>query len=82
MLSRETLEKYRSMSRAERFKLAREMTQAAIPYLLRGSPEQVSRRFEYLRRENDLANFNILSAIARTRPASKPSGDKSRSGTL
>jgi hypothetical protein len=67
MLSRETLESYRRMTNVERLKLTFKMIDEAIPYLLRGTPEQVARRFELLRRENDLRNRNMLEAIARTR---------------
>ena len=44
-----------------------EMIEAAIPYLLRGTPEQVDRRFELLRRQNDERNRRMLEGIARTR---------------
>lgn len=70
MLSRETLEMYRRMTTAERLKLALEMSDAAFPYLLKGTPEQVDRRFELLRRQNDERNRRMLEAIARTK---KPS---------
>lgn len=67
MLSRETLERYRRMTTAERLKLAMKMTDEATPYLLRGTPEQVARRFELLRRQNDERNRRMLEGIARTR---------------
>jgi hypothetical protein len=67
MLSRETLEHYRRMTTAERLKLAMKMTDEATPYLLRGTPEQVARRFELLRRQNDERNRRMLEGIARTR---------------
>ena len=35
-------------------------------YLLKGTPEQVDRRFELLRRQNDERNRRMLEAIART----------------
>ena len=66
MLSRETLEMYRRMTTAERLKLAIEMSDAALPYLLKGTPEQVDRRFELLRRQNDERNRRMLEGIART----------------
>ena len=66
MLSRETLEMYRRMTTAERLKLALEMSDAATPYLLKGTPEQVDRRFELLRRQNDERNRRMLEGIART----------------
>lgn len=67
MLSRETLERYRRMTNAERLKLTLEMIRENTPYLLRGTPEQVARRFELLRRQNDERNLRMLTAIARTR---------------
>ena len=66
MLSRETLEMYRRMTTAERLKLALEMSDAAMPYLFKGTPEQVDRRFELLNRQNDERNRRMLEAIART----------------
>lgn len=66
MLSRETLEMYRRMTTAERLKLALEMSDAAMPYLFKGTPEQVARRFELLNRQNDERNRRMLEAIART----------------
>ena len=70
MLSRETLESYRRMTPSERLRLTLEMIRAETPYLLRGTPEQVDRRFELLRRQNDERKFLMLSAIARTREPS------------
>jgi hypothetical protein len=67
MLSKESLDGYRRMTTAERLRLVEEMIHTETPYLLRGTPEQVDRRFELLRRQNDQRNFSILSAIARTR---------------
>lgn len=67
MLSRESLEQYRRMTPAERFRLTAQMIEAEIPYLLRGTPEQVDRRFELLRRQNDERNRRMLTGIARTR---------------
>ncbi|HQU43704.1 MAG: hypothetical protein B7Z73_16340 [Planctomycetia bacterium 21-64-5] len=67
MLSRETLERYRRMTTAERLKLTMKMTDEATPYLLRGTPEQVDRRFELLRRQNNERNRRMLEGIARTR---------------
>ena len=67
MLSKESLESYRRMAVNERWQLVKEMIRTETPYLLRGTPEQVDRRFELLRRQNDERNFLMLSAIARTR---------------
>jgi hypothetical protein len=67
MLSRETLEEYRRMTPGQRLKLTVQMMDENIPYLFRGTPEQVDRRFELLRRQNDERNLRMLTAIARTR---------------
>jgi len=67
MLSPETLEQYRRMTNMERLKLALKMTEESIPALFRGTPAEIDRRFELLRRENDERNLRMLTAIARTR---------------
>jgi hypothetical protein len=67
MLSRESLEAYRRMSPSERLRIVLDMIREETPYLLRGTPEQVARRFELLRRQNDERNRRILEGIARTR---------------
>lgn len=65
MLHPETLEAYRRMTIGERLQLTLEMTAANTPYLFVGTPEQIERRFELLRRENDARNRNILEGLAR-----------------
>lgn len=67
MLSRETLERYRRMTPGERLALAIRLTEDSEPYLLYGTAEQVDRKFELLRRENDERNRRILEAIDRTK---------------
>jgi hypothetical protein len=67
MLSQETLDAYRRMTPGERLAIALEMTQANLPAFLEGTPSVVARRFELLRRENDLRNEAIRRAISRTR---------------
>jgi hypothetical protein len=67
MLSQETLDAYRRMTPGERLAIALQMTQANFPALLEGTPSVVARRFELLRRENDLRNEAIRRAISRTR---------------
>ena len=66
MLSPETLERYRQMTNQERFELTLKMIHDNLPALLAGPPDVVDRRFELLRRENDLRNRNLLEAMART----------------
>jgi hypothetical protein len=70
MLSLETLEEYRRMTVGERLALTLKLTEESEPYLLYGTPEQVDRKFELLRRENDERNRRMLDAIARTKPQS------------
>jgi hypothetical protein len=65
MLSPETIDYYRNMPLGEKLKLVLEMSQEAEKYLLMGTPEEVDRKFELIRRENDLRNENILQALAR-----------------
>ncbi len=67
MLSPETLAEYRRMTPGQRLELALQMTDENLPYLVQGRPEVVERRFELLRRENDLRNHNMRVAMARTR---------------
>jgi hypothetical protein len=67
MLSRETLEEYRRMSLGEKITLTLQMIRESTLFLLEGPTNIVQRRFELLRRENDLRNQRMLQAIARTR---------------
>ena len=67
MLSDETLQQYREMTNGERLKLALQMTDESLPYLLAGPPDVVDRRFELLNKQNDERNRRMLEAIARTR---------------
>lgn len=70
MLSKETLEDYRRMTPGERLNLTLRMIRDATPYMGRGAPEVVARRFELINRENDLRNANILRALANLRERS------------
>ena len=67
MLSRETLEQYRRMTNGERMRVVLRMMSESFPALFEGTPEQVNRRFELLRRQNDERNRRMLTGIARTR---------------
>ena len=67
MLSPETLENYRRMTNSERLKLTLQMIDENLPYLYRGTPEQVRRRFQRINQENNERNRLMLTAIARTR---------------
>jgi hypothetical protein len=67
MMSRETAQRYRRMTPSQRLKLTLEMIREATPFLLRGTPQQVDRRFELLRLQNDDRNRRMLEGIARTK---------------
>ncbi len=67
MLSPESLEQYRQMTPAERMRLTLRMIDEEIPFLLRGTREQVDRTFHLLRRQNDERNLRMLRGSARTR---------------
>lgn len=71
MLSRETLEAYRRMTPGQRLQLTLEAIERDAPLLAQGTPEVVAKRFELLRRENDLRNENLLQAFARSRERSR-----------
>ena len=60
MLSPETLAEYRRMTPGQRLEFTFAMIRENTPYLLRGRPDVVRRRFELLQRENDLRNEGIL----------------------
>ncbi len=64
MLSRERLEEYRRMTPGERLALSLQAMREAWPYLWRGTPEEVDRRFEAIRRENDARNRAMLKRLA------------------
>lgn len=65
MLSQETLDQYRRMTVGERLDLTFEMMRDNTPYLLQGSEGVIARRFELIKRENDLRNERILAALSR-----------------
>ena len=67
MLSRETLEIYRRMTNAERMKLTMQMIEENTPYLFKGPPEVVDRRFELLRRQNDDRTRRMVEGMAHLR---------------
>ena len=69
MLSQETIERYRRMTDAERLRLSFRLIAENTPYLLKGPPEVVKRRFELLRKQNDERNRALLTAFARTKKA-------------
>jgi hypothetical protein len=66
-MSREAAEANRRLTPSERLRITLQMIEEAIPFLLQGTPEEVDRRFELLRREDDIRNHNMLTAIARTK---------------
>lgn len=64
MLSPETLQLYREMTPGERLRLTFELMRGCDKMLCQGTPDQVRRKFELLRRENDSRNQNMLRAMA------------------
>ena len=75
MLSQETLDAYRRMTPGERLAIALDMMRENTPYLLAGRADVVDRRFELIRRENDLRNARILAALAAMK-ATEATGDE------
>lgn len=69
MLSQETLDQYRRMTVGERLELTFEMMRENTPYLFQGSEGVVARRFELIKRENDLRNEGILAVLSRLQKA-------------
>ena len=67
MLSPETLEQYRRMTPSERLAQTILSMEGIDRALLAGTAQQVDRKFQLLRRENDLRNINMLTAIAKSR---------------
>ena len=65
MFSSETLDQYRRMTVGERLALSLKLTAQSEPFLAHGTPEQVDRKFELMRRENDERNRRMLEAMAR-----------------
>ena len=70
MLSQETLDQNRRLTVGERLDLTFEMMRDNTPYLLQGSEEIAARRFELIKRENDLRNERILATLSRLRKSS------------
>ncbi len=64
MLHPETLEAYRKMTTSERLKLTQELIRQNTPYLLYGTPDQVKRKFELLRLQNDDRNRRMAEVFA------------------
>lgn len=71
MLSQETLEQYRRMTPSDRLAQTPQSMEGIERALLSGTAQQVDRKFELLRRENDLRNTNMLTAIAKSRGGSR-----------
>lgn len=69
MLHPETLEAYRKMTPSERLSLTFKMVRDNTPMLFCGTPEQIKRKFELLRRENEARNRGMLEGIARSKGA-------------
>ena len=67
MLSSESLDRYRRMTTGQRLQLTLEMIEENWPYMFRGTPEEVDRRFDLLRRQNADRNRRMLEGIARSK---------------
>lgn len=67
MQSQKQLEEYRRMTPAERLRLTFELIEAGAPYLNIGTPEQVKRKQQLIREQNDLFNRRVLDALAKTK---------------
>ncbi len=67
MLSKETLEQYRRMTPSQRLALTVRSMEGIDRALLSGTEQQVNRKFELLRRENDFRNTNMLTGIAKSK---------------
>ena len=67
MLSPETLESYRRMTPAERLRLTLSLQAENERFLQMGTAEQVERKFDLLRRENDATTQAIVEAIAKSK---------------
>ncbi len=67
MLHPETLAAYRRMTPSERLRITLDMIRGSTPYLFHGSPEQVERKFELLRKQNDDRTRRILTGLAASR---------------
>ena len=67
MLSSESANKIRAMSVSERLRITLRMTDESIPFLVRGTAEQVRKRFELLRQQNNERNRRMLEALARSK---------------
>ncbi len=67
MMSKETEERIRAMTNAQRLEMTLEMIRFNLPAMLYGPSEVVDRRFELLRRQNDERNRIVLERLASTR---------------
>lgn len=68
MLRPERREYYRRMSNAERLALTLKLIEENTPYRFSGSPEDVARRFELIRRQNGERHTQMLEGMARYPP--------------
>lgn len=66
MLSKESDEHYRNLPLGEKLRITLEMCKRHDACLLVGTKQQVERKFELIRRENDLRNENMLAVLRRS----------------
>ena len=69
MQSAEKLAEYRRMTPAERLRLTFELIEEGWPYLNLGTEDQVRRKHQRIRQQNDLFNRRVLDALSRTKRA-------------
>ena len=65
MQSEKKLAEYRQMTPAERLRLTFDLIEEGWPYLNVGTEEQVKRKYQRIREENDLFNRRVLEALAK-----------------
>jgi hypothetical protein len=67
MLSEETLAEYRRMTPGERLKRTLELSNKHMSSLFKGTPREIERRLERMRRDKAERNFTMLIGLARHR---------------
>jgi hypothetical protein len=75
MASRKDLERIRSLPPEERRKEVRRLSELYERSFFKGTPYQIARRFERMRKAKDEANARILAALARARALESEKGD-------
>jgi hypothetical protein len=74
MPSRETLEELRRMPPDDRRKAVQQLSDHYERSYFKGTPSQIARRFERMRKTKDEANKRILKALSRAEPGPDDDG--------